>query len=210
MYFKLDNIVVFSAFDGMSCGRIALKKLNINVKKYFVSKACINRIVRKGFSIPKINPNKSGCINTKNNSAQLSLDSGTIFIISDRGVNKNFIIEKNKISSSTSHDGCSFDHLVFDKINKIKSEKDKTSCLTVGGNSGGNNSDMDLILDNNKLRRLTPIECSRLQTIPYWYKWIVSDSQIYKMLGNGWTVDIIAHILSFLPIKNNYNENSKD
>lgn len=48
------------------------------------------------------------------------------------------------------------------------------------------------------LRKLTPIECSRLQTIPDWYKWECSDSQIYRMLGNGWTVDVIKHIFSFL------------
>ena len=49
------------------------------------------------------------------------------------------------------------------------------------------------------LRRLTPIECARLQTVPEWYEWIVSDSQIYKMLGNGWTIEVIKHIFSFLP-----------
>lgn len=47
------------------------------------------------------------------------------------------------------------------------------------------------------IRRLTPAECARLQTIPYWYEWIVSDTQIYKMLGNGWTVEVIRHILAF-------------
>lgn len=54
------------------------------------------------------------------------------------------------------------------------------------------------VIEYNKIRRLTPIECSRLQTIPSWYKWDCSDTQIYKMLGNGWTVDVIAHILSFI------------
>lgn len=49
------------------------------------------------------------------------------------------------------------------------------------------------------LRRLTPTECARLQTIPNWYKWECSASQQYKMLGNGWTVEVIKHILSFLP-----------
>lgn len=50
-----------------------------------------------------------------------------------------------------------------------------------------------------RIRRLTPTECSRLQTIPDWYKWIVSETQQYRMLGNGWTVEVIKHILSFLP-----------
>lgn len=47
--------------------------------------------------------------------------------------------------------------------------------------------------------RLTPIECERLQTVPDNYTSGVSNTQRYKMLGNGMTVDVIAHILSFLP-----------
>ena len=50
----------------------------------------------------------------------------------------------------------------------------------------------------SRVRRLTPTECARLQTIPEWYKWGCSDTQQYRMLGNGWTVQVIAHILSFL------------
>lgn len=53
-------------------------------------------------------------------------------------------------------------------------------------------------LQNGRIRRLTTTECMRLQTIPEWYKWNCSDSQIYKMLGNGWTVDVISYILSFM------------
>lgn len=44
-------------------------------------------------------------------------------------------------------------------------------------------------------RKLTPVECERLQTVPDNYTNYVSNSQRYKMLGNGWTVDVIAHIL---------------
>ena len=51
------------------------------------------------------------------------------------------------------------------------------------------------------IRRLTPTECARLQTIPDWYKWGCSDTQAYKMLGNGWTVEVIKHILSHIIIK---------
>ena len=52
--------------------------------------------------------------------------------------------------------------------------------------------------EDYKLRRLTPTECARLQTIPDWYEWIVSDTQQYRMLGNGWTVAVIMHIFSFM------------
>ena len=49
-----------------------------------------------------------------------------------------------------------------------------------------------------RIRRLTPTECARLQTIPEWYKWSCSDTQQYRMLGNGWTVKVIMHILKYL------------
>ena len=46
------------------------------------------------------------------------------------------------------------------------------------------------------IRKLTITECKRLQTVPDTYAFPVSDTQAYKMLGNGWTVDVIAHIMS--------------
>ena len=56
-------------------------------------------------------------------------------------------------------------------------------------------------LNTSQIRRLTPVECERLQTVKDNYTEIVSDTQRFKMLGNGWTVDVIAHIFSFLNIK---------
>jgi len=50
------------------------------------------------------------------------------------------------------------------------------------------------ILIEGYIRKLTPIECERLQTVPDHYTDGVSNSQRYKMLGNGWTVDVISHI----------------
>jgi DNA (cytosine-5)-methyltransferase 3A len=66
------------------------------------------------------------------------------------------------------------------------------------------------VLVDGYIRKLTPIECERLQTLPDNYtatgifdgKEIpISNTQRYKMLGEGWTVDVIAHILSFIPEK---------
>lgn len=54
-------------------------------------------------------------------------------------------------------------------------------------------------VDDCRIRRLTPTECARLQTIPNWYKWQCGKMQQYKMLGNGWTIEVIKHILSLLP-----------
>ena len=46
------------------------------------------------------------------------------------------------------------------------------------------------------IRKLTVRECMRLQTVPEWYEFLVSDSQAYKMLGNGWTVSVISHLIN--------------
>ena len=63
---------------------------------------------------------------------------------------------------------------------------------------------------DSRIRKLTPIECERLQTLPDNYTEWVSDSQRYKMLWNWWTVDVIAHIFSFMengsPLKDRSQE----
>jgi DNA-cytosine methyltransferase len=51
-----------------------------------------------------------------------------------------------------------------------------------------------VVTEDLKIRKLTPIECERLQTLPDNYTAGISDTQRYKCLGNGWTVDVIAHI----------------
>lgn len=59
----------------------------------------------------------------------------------------------------------------------------------------------DSVLSNGiTYRKLTPVECERLQTLPDNYTAGVSDTQRYKMLGNGWTVEIVAHILKGLTV----------
>jgi DNA (cytosine-5)-methyltransferase 3A len=79
-------------------------------------------------------------------------------------------------------------------------ENGKSGTLaTKGGGSGSDISGCALAkLDNSTIRRLTPIECERLQTVNENYTAHVSDSQRYKMLGNGWTVDVIVHILNYI------------
>jgi site-specific DNA-cytosine methylase len=57
----------------------------------------------------------------------------------------------------------------------------------------------------NSYRLLTLVECERLQTVSDGYTAHVSDSQRYKMLGNGWTVDVIAHILKNINHADNHN-----
>ena len=70
----------------------------------------------------------------------------------------------------------------------------KTPSIT--SNSWENN--FHLTNNHKSYRKLTPIECERLQTVPDNYTNHVSNTQRYKMLGNGWTVDVIAHIFEGL------------
>ena len=59
-------------------------------------------------------------------------------------------------------------------------------------------------------RKLSPLECERLQTVPDGYTKYVSDTQRYKALGNGWTVDVISFIFSFLRGENFLNSFSQE
>jgi DNA (cytosine-5)-methyltransferase 3A len=81
--------------------------------------------------------------------------------------------------------------------NNFKNGDEKANTFLSTSWKGSQANGMTLI-GETRIRRLTPTECARLQTIPEWYKWGCSDTQQYRMLGNGWTVQVIAHILSFL------------
>ena len=89
----------------------------------------------------------------------------------------------------------------------IKKDIDKGSCLLARDYKGFGNqaqTGVRVVDGDNKLswRKLTPLECERLQTVPDGYTLVmegdkqkVSNTQRYKMLGNGWTIDVITHIL---------------
>ena len=86
------------------------------------------------------------------------------------------------------------------KKGKVKPGIEKSACLTGGAHSGGNHSDMDIIHSPFATRRYSVRECFLLQTTPEKYiKKIleagVSNSQLYKIAGNGWNDETIAHIL---------------
>ena len=74
-------------------------------------------------------------------------------------------------------------------------DAEKAICMTARQYASWNGN---FVTHENGLRKLTCIECERLQTVPDNYTNHVSNSQRYKMLGNGWTVDVIVHILKDL------------
>jgi DNA (cytosine-5)-methyltransferase 3A len=103
------------------------------------------------------------------------------------------------------------------KTRRGRSMKEKSNCLTTSCNFyqycgtvdrpiyrvvdgyitiNGERYQIKLLDGCHIIRKLTVTECKRLQTVPDNYEFPVSDTQAYKMLGNGWTVDVIAHIMS--------------
>ena len=73
----------------------------------------------------------------------------------------------------------------------IKAKDGKTPSLSTSSWEHNNHLTFD---EGFTWRKLTPLECERLQTVPDNYTKGVSNTQRYKMLGNGWTVDVVAHI----------------
>ena len=87
------------------------------------------------------------------------------------------------------------------QANRVYSVRGKSVCLQSQAGGGGAKTGLykiDLPDGDYIIRKLTPVEAERLQTLPDNYTEGVSNSQRYKCIGNGWTVDVIAHILSFL------------
>lgn len=85
---------------------------------------------------------------------------------------------------------------------RIYSVRGKSVCLNANGGGRGAKTGLykvDLPDGDYIIRKLTPLECERLQTLPDGYTEGVSNTQRYKAIGNGWTVDVIAHILKFIP-----------
>ena len=82
--------------------------------------------------------------------------------------------------------------------NRVYDTDGKAPALMVGV-GGRTIKILERTSEGYRIRRLTPTECARLQTIPDWYRWEVSAMQQYRLLGNGWTIEIIKHLFSFLP-----------
>jgi DNA-cytosine methyltransferase len=138
-------------------------------EKYFLSEKAIDRFARsEGGDKCLDNENKSMC-----------LISGYY----KQGRDNQLIVHNTMPRSSTTGKG---------GTEPLSRTDGKTYCLDTG------NTNAIEIIPTSRIRRLTPIECERLQTVKDNYTNHVSDSQRYKMIGNGWTVDVISHIFSYL------------
>lgn len=279
---KKGGIVVLSLFDGMSCGRIALDRAGIKVKKYYafeidkyaqiVSAANYPDIIRLGdvtkwkawkiekpdiiiggspcqgfsfagkglnfddprsklfftfvdivkhykpkyFLLENVKMKKeyqkviSECLGVEPieiNSALVSAQNRKrlywtnvkrICQLKDKRLLLKHIIEKEKIKKfdiTTRFYKKQPGTLAYINARKnVRKVSQKSKTLTAGGQNITNTGATNLFISSKYIRRLTPLECERLQTVPDNFTAHVSNTQRYKMLGNGWTVDVIAHI----------------
>ncbi len=123
---------------------------------------------------------------------------------------KNPVDGKSACLTANMHKGVSYGVVRFSKceqiaildmkgndcIRRVYNEEGKSPCLTTS--VGGHRQPKIFDYEKEFARKLTPIECERLQTVPDNYTSVVSNTQRYKALGNGWTVDVIAHIFDHL------------
>lgn len=86
------------------------------------------------------------------------------------------------------------------QANRVYSVENKSVTLKANGGGGAKTGLYKIDLPDGEylIRKLTPLECERLQTLPDNYTEGVSNTQRYKAIGNGWTVDVIAHIFKHL------------
>lgn len=163
--------------------------LETNVSdKYQLSEKAVAKILRRNWSTPQVEPEKTGTILPKNNSGQLLVDSGTTLIRTST-TKDNLVIQLNP---STESNGCQ-----PYQQNRIYDTEGISPALMAQKSSKTH----AILEKGGTVRRLTEKECERLQTVPDNYTAHVSSTQRYKMLGNGWTVDVIAYILEFIKIE---------
>lgn len=114
--------------------------------------------------------------------------------ILDRQVDEKFYYQQNFEFHGLDKKVCATLNIKgHDILKRVNNKRFKAPTLT--SCRGGNLQKKVFDEERNQCRKLTPNEYRKLQTIPAWYKMNVSNSQIYNMCGDGWTIDVIAHIL---------------
>jgi len=178
-YFLLENVKMKKEYEDIITGYLGVKPLRINSS--LVSAQNRERLYWTNIPVNKL-PKDKQIVIADIVGKQVETKSNKIIVV------KNIYPKKGQNGNVYSLAG-----------------KSKTLSAGIGitGNGIGSSNAPKIEWDNEQgWRRLTALECERLQTVPDNYTGIVSDTQRYKMLGNGWTVDIIAFILSNLKTGN--------
>jgi len=219
-YFLLENVRMKQEYQDVISEHLGVKPIMINstlvsaqnrVRLYWTNIPNIEQPEDKGLVLKDIledgvvDRNKSHCLDAnylKGNESikRVYADSGESPTLTTMGGGHRepkvlVVKEATKKGYTEIEDGDCFDATFpTSKTRRGRNMKDKCNCLTAA------NYDY-MRYEHPTYRKLTPLECERLQTVPDDYTEGVSNTQRYKMLGNGWTVDVIAHIFKNMETK---------
>lgn len=135
------------------------------------------------------------------------LSKSTLKDIIEYKVDEKYYLNKNgleaflnevKLNKNTSKDGINKVFIIPKNIHKDNERQRRVYSLKSKSPTILARADTTKIVINNKVRKLTPLECERLQCIPDNYTSLSSDTQRYKMIGNAFTVSVIEHFLKGL------------
>ena len=121
------------------------------------------------------------------------------YFLNKDGLDK--FIRNSKINNNISKDGINKSFIIPKEIHNDNERQRRVYSLSSKSPTILARADTTKIFVKNKVRKLTPLECERLQCIPDNYTSIASDTQRYKMIGNAFTVSVIEHFLKGFLIK---------
>jgi len=193
-YFLLENVMMGEKWEKVLSKAIGVKPIMIN-------SALLSAQNRQRLYWTNIGMQPSGLFGDLESIIQQPKDKGILLkdILQTEVDEKYFLTEKSYCLDTGNTNAVEIfggDFRYDEGFRWRENGKSPTLCL---GSENGLSGNALAKINNQRIRRLTPIECERLQTVVDNYTNHVSDSQRYKMLGNGWTVDVIAHIFSYLP-----------
>lgn len=167
-YFLLENVKMSKKWEDVITEAIGIKPIFINSKS--VSAQNRPRLYWTNLQVDKIEEDNDQCVYD--------------ILEEDAEFNKNYANWMlNKWGDKT-------------RLDSFFNANGKASCLTA--NMAKGQKATYVVNDNNEIHKYTAIECERLQTVPDNYTSVVANSHRLHMLGNGWTVDVIAHIFKGL------------
>jgi len=186
--------------------------------KYFLSDKAVGSIIKNENNLQKsnINPYKSNplqspghacgiykgasyiCHNTmprssttgKGGTGHLSRNDGKTYCLDTGNTNAVEVREVKQLSTNNKSNGGTQPYQQ-DRIYDVNGISPALQAQLPNGST---------MINTSRIRRLTPLECMRLQTVNDNYKMPVSDSQKYKMLGNGWTIEVISYIFKYISL----------
>lgn len=198
----------FGLFDDMECTIPQPKDKGILLKdvlesdvpeKYYLSEKMLNGFKNRknewaGIFKPTNGDKKANCVTAR--CFKMGVDDNYVFDSSNHS-DMDLLVLIGGIKNGLFQEGTRSD---FSQGARVYSTDGKSTCLS--SECGGMGAKTGLYQTDYRIRRLTPRECGRLQTIPedILEKMLnsgISDTQLYRMFGNGWTVDVIAYIFSF-------------